>query len=189
MLFHLQHDPSVSVQHVLIPRTYFMTISPYGSTKLNGLLHARPPLVLLPNDRPWVIASPAKSQALAQCMPTMFSWWISKTWMNSSFLPPYHSPLRSISDASRTTHLAAKPISHSLWLFGKLRILKQPNLASSLLGTLWQFAFYHHYALALCTSYLFAHIIFRTDVLLRVISCVLVVSLLSKYTILHIVTN
>ena len=43
-------------------------------------------------------------------------------------------------------HLAAKPnyshqISHSLWLLGKLLDFKATKFASSLLGTLWQFAF------------------------------------------------
>ena len=57
--FSSSTNPSVSVQHVLIPRTYSMTISPCSSHQIEWAASRLPPLVILPNDSPWVIASPA----------------------------------------------------------------------------------------------------------------------------------
>lgn len=172
MPFHLQQSPSVSVQHILIPRTYFMTISPLQlppnwmgcfTARLSGSYS-------LTTDHGWLLHQPnlrPLHNAYQQCSHDEFQRheWILPFFLLITVLWGLYP------DASRTTPSACKPISppsgslESFWILNNQIYFFPPWNSVAI-------CFYHHYALALCTSYLFAHIIFRTDVLLRVISCV-----------------
>lgn len=141
MLFHLQPTHLCRFSMSLFPG-HILWPSPLAApTKLNGLLHAR--LLWsysLTTDHGWLLHQPNLRPLHNACQQCSHDEFQRHEWILPFFLlitvlwGLYQMPVGQ-------PHLAAKPISHSLWLFGKLLDFKATKFASSLLGTLWQFAF------------------------------------------------
>lgn len=104
MPFHLQPTLLCRFSMSLFPG-HILWPSPLAApTKLNGLPHA---CLLwsysLTTAHGWLLHQPNLRPLHNACQQCSHDKFQRREWMNSSFLPPYHNPLRSMSDASRTT--------------------------------------------------------------------------------------